>query len=231
MNKLPCWERSLSLSLSFKMLFSFLGLLNSLFPVTGIECRWWCSWIRAIRRRPRWHSTSQNNSQSGIYECHVGSKRDDLHGIQVWLPCFLFGFSVSRFITCSLVHGIFRLLFIPIPFVLFIVAEETSNMVRKKPNLRIQPRDTIYLGNASSNHITEPHWVTVSSKLHLMSLLDRRQRISPRVHPGDILEITAMLRLSRLFTAFFVGFITNVVQYLVKLSGKSTDVLTWNMYM
>lgn len=49
------------------------------------------------------------------------------------------------------------LLFIPIPFVLFIVAEETSNMVRKKPNLRIQPRDTIYLGNASSNHITEPH--------------------------------------------------------------------------
>lgn len=46
----------------------------------------------------------------------------------------------------------------------------------------------------------------VSSKLHLMSLLDRRQRISPRVHLGDILEITAMLRLSRLFTALFCWF-------------------------
>lgn len=67
----------------------------------------------------------------------------------------LFSLPVSRLINCSLVHSIFRSLFILTPFVLFIVPGKTSYMVRKKPNQRIHPRDTIYLGNASASQTNE----------------------------------------------------------------------------
>lgn len=57
--------------------------------LSGIECWWWCSWIRATRRRHGWNSSSQCPSFSSIHECNVGCKRNGLYGVQVCYPFYL----------------------------------------------------------------------------------------------------------------------------------------------
>lgn len=77
--------------------------------IAGSECWRWCSWFGAVGRRYRWYCSPKGPSFSQINECHVWSKRDGLHGIQVYHPilfCFFFfpakvSWHVHHFTNCK----------------------------------------------------------------------------------------------------------------------------------
>lgn len=59
-----------------------------LFHRVGTKCTWWCGWSGAIRWRCRWYCECQSSAICRFNECHVWSKRNGLHGIQVLIFIF-----------------------------------------------------------------------------------------------------------------------------------------------